>query len=197
MLRIGYRFGIRSERRLCEEVPLNLSYRWFFRLDLNDRIPYHSTFSKNRHGRFRERELLRHLFETTVARCIAEGLVSGQRLNAAEIEVVQGLYPNPKAILVTGAIEEGDDNRFFEIAEETPRAIVFYVSPGALVLTGIFIAAEIAIRGYATLVLVWGGWLSLDLGDHVVAGMRHYMSPDADISAHAAYRIRNSTEGII
>jgi len=80
MLLVGYCFGIRSERRLCEEVHLNLAYRWFCRLDLSDRVPDHSTFSKNRHGRFRESELLRHLFETTVARCIAEGLVSGQRM---------------------------------------------------------------------------------------------------------------------
>jgi len=77
MLLVGYCFGIRFERRLCEEVHLNLAYRWFCRLDLNDRVPDHSTFSKNRHGRFRESELLRHLFEVTVARCIAEGLVSG------------------------------------------------------------------------------------------------------------------------
>src|SRR6056297_2159968 len=55
MLLVGYCFGIRSERRLCEEVHLNLAYRWFCRLDLTDRIPDHSTFSKNRHGRFRER----------------------------------------------------------------------------------------------------------------------------------------------
>ena len=59
---------------------MNLAYRWFCRLDLADRVPDHSTFSKNRHGRFRESELLRHLFETTVARCISEGLVSGQRM---------------------------------------------------------------------------------------------------------------------
>ncbi|MDH5529624.1 MAG: IS1182 family transposase [Paracoccaceae bacterium] len=80
MLLVGYCFGVRSERRLCEEVHLNLAYRWFCRLDLTDRVPDHSTFSKNRHGRFRESELLRHLFQTTVARCIEEGLVSGQRL---------------------------------------------------------------------------------------------------------------------
>lgn len=78
MLLVGYCFGIRSERRLCEEVHLNLAYRWFCRLDLTDRIPDHSTFSKNRHGRFRESDLLRHVFETTVQRCMAEGLVGGQ-----------------------------------------------------------------------------------------------------------------------
>ncbi|SMX31456.1 hypothetical protein OCA8868_00370 [Octadecabacter ascidiaceicola] len=82
MLLVGYCFGIRSERRLCEEVHLNLAYRWFCRLDLSDPVPNHSAFSKNRHGRFRDSKLLRHLFEKTVARCIADGLVSGQRLAA-------------------------------------------------------------------------------------------------------------------
>lgn len=53
MLIVGYCYGIRSERRLCEEVHLNLAYRWFCRLGLEDAVPDHSTFSKNRHGRFR------------------------------------------------------------------------------------------------------------------------------------------------
>ncbi len=93
MLLVVYCFGIRSERRLCEEVHLNLAYRWFCRLDLNDRIPDHSTFSKNRLGRFRESELLRHLFETTVARCIEEGLVSGQRMAIDASWTCRGLMP--------------------------------------------------------------------------------------------------------
>ncbi len=80
MLLVGYCMGIRSERRLCDEVHLNLAYRWFCRLDLGDSVPDHSTFSKNRHGRFRDSDLLRHVFEAVVARCIAEGLASGQRL---------------------------------------------------------------------------------------------------------------------
>jgi len=61
MLHVGYCFGIRFERRLCEEVHLNLAYRWFCRFDLTDRLPNRSTFSKNRHGRFRESDLLRHV----------------------------------------------------------------------------------------------------------------------------------------
>ena len=77
MLLIGYCMGIRSERRLCDEVHLNLAYRWFCRLDLADPVPDHSTFSKNRHGRFRDSDLFRHLFEQVLARCIAEGLVGG------------------------------------------------------------------------------------------------------------------------
>jgi transposase len=78
MLIVGYCFGIRSERRLCEEVHLNLAYRWFCRLGLAGCVPDHSTFSKNRHGCFRESDLLRRLFETVLARCIEEGLVGGQ-----------------------------------------------------------------------------------------------------------------------
>ena len=77
MLLVGYCFGIRSERRLCEEVHLNLAYRWFCGLGLEGAVPDHSTFSKNRHGRFRDSDLLRRLFETTVKRCIDEGLVGG------------------------------------------------------------------------------------------------------------------------
>ena len=78
MLIVGYGFGIRSERRLCEEVHLNLAYRWFCRLGLDGDVPDHSTFSKNRHGRFRESDLLRKLFETVVARCMKEGVVGGE-----------------------------------------------------------------------------------------------------------------------
>lgn len=78
MLIVGYCYGIRSERRLCEEVHLNLAYRWFCRLGLEGEVPDHSTFSKNRHGRFAESDLFRHLFEEVVARCIAEGLVGGE-----------------------------------------------------------------------------------------------------------------------
>jgi transposase len=78
MLIIGYSFGIRSERRLCEEVHLNLAYRWFCRLGLEEAVPDHSTFSKNRHGRFRESEAFRHVFESVVERCMREGLVGGE-----------------------------------------------------------------------------------------------------------------------
>src|ERR1700728_320276 len=78
MLIVGYGLGILSERRLCEEAHLNLAYRWFCRLGLDGEVPDHSTFSKNRHGRFRESDLLRKLFETVVARCMKEGIVGGE-----------------------------------------------------------------------------------------------------------------------
>ena len=78
MLIVGYCFGIRSERRLCEEVHLNLAYRWFCRLGLEDQVPDHSTFSKNRHGRFRDSDTLRHVFESVLRRCMSEGLIGGE-----------------------------------------------------------------------------------------------------------------------
>lgn len=78
MLIVGYCFGIRSERRLCEEVHLNLAYRWFCGLGLTNAVPDHSTFSKNRHGRFRKADVMRQVFEIVVRRCMAEGLVGGE-----------------------------------------------------------------------------------------------------------------------
>lgn len=78
MLIIGYSMGIRSERRLCEEVHLNLAYRWFCRLGLEGKVPDHSTFWLNRHGGFRQSDILRHLFEATVQTCIRKGLVGGE-----------------------------------------------------------------------------------------------------------------------
>jgi len=120
MLLVGYCLGIRSERRLCEEVHLNLAYRWFCRLDLSDPVPNHSTFSKNRHGRFRDSDLLRHLFETTVARCIADGLVSGQRF-AADASLIEAdankQNSTPKGDWDAGAIKP----------EDAPRAVREYL----------------------------------------------------------------------
>ncbi len=120
MLIVGYCFGIRSERRLCEEVHLNLTYRWFCRLDLTGRVPDHSTFSKNRHGRFRDSDLFRHVFERVVARCIAEGLVGGQTF-ASDASLIQAdanrQYSAPK---------ERWDPALIDV-EEAPRAVREYL----------------------------------------------------------------------
>lgn len=77
MLLIGYLYGVRSERRLVEEAHLNLAYRWFCGLGLEGQVPDRSTFSKNRHGRFAEGDILRRVFEMVVARCISAELVAG------------------------------------------------------------------------------------------------------------------------
>jgi IS5 family transposase len=78
MLILGYCYGIRSERKLCQEVELHLAYRWFCKLALDDKVPHHSTFSANRLGRFRESDLLRHIFERVVWAAKAIGLVKGE-----------------------------------------------------------------------------------------------------------------------
>ena len=78
MLLIGYLYGITSERRLCEDVGMHLAYRWFLGLGFDQAVPHHSTFSKNRHGRFRDQGLFRDLFEEIVGRCLAAGLVEGE-----------------------------------------------------------------------------------------------------------------------
>jgi transposase len=78
MLIVGYCYGLRSERRLTQEVELHLAYRWFCRLDLDDKVPHHSTFSENRLHRFRESDVFRHIFERVVVACMAAGLVKGE-----------------------------------------------------------------------------------------------------------------------
>ena len=105
MLIVGYSFGIRSERRLCEEVHLNLAYRWFCRLGLEDTVPDHSTFSKNRHGRFRGSDAFRHLFESVVERCMKEGLVGGE------------------GFAIDASVIKADANRSRSTAREEPEGL--------------------------------------------------------------------------
>ena len=119
MLLIGYCCGIRSERRLCEEVHLNLAYRWFCRLGLDGAVPDHSTFSKNRHGRFRESDLLRQLFETTVRRCMAEGLVGGEGF-AADASLIKADANKQRSV---AASEETD----WEAMAATRRSVREYL----------------------------------------------------------------------
>src|ERR1700756_2232069 len=135
MLIVGYCFGIRSERRLCEEVHLNLAYRWFCGLGLDGEVPDHSTFSKNRHGRFRDCDLLRRLFETVLQRCIEEGLVGGEgfavdaSLIAADasdrtrIEGTAGLPPDAAGRAVEEYLAALDDAAFGAASEVTPKFI--------------------------------------------------------------------------
>src|SRR5882757_4231540 len=78
MLIVGYVFAIRSERALCREVQVNLAYRWFCGLGIEDQIPDHSVFSRARNERFRDHDIFRHVFERVVGACIAAGLVGGE-----------------------------------------------------------------------------------------------------------------------
>ena len=106
MLIVGYCYGIRSERRLCEEINFNLAYRWFCRLGLEDEIPNHSTFSKNRHGRFRESDIFRFVFDTVVQRCIEQGLVKGEGF-AIDASLVKADVCRQRAIRGTEVIDWG------------------------------------------------------------------------------------------
>jgi len=81
MLLVGYLYGVRSERKLVEELRMHLAWRWFTGLGFDQEIPHHSTFSKNRHGRFQESNLFQELFEEIVARCVAVGLVKGEHMS--------------------------------------------------------------------------------------------------------------------
>src|SRR5262245_24642501 len=135
MLIVGYCFGIRSERRLCEEVHLNLAYRWFCRLGLESDVPDHSTFSKNRHGRFRDSDLLRQVFETVVRRCMAEGLVGGDgfavdgsliKAGASPqkgVEGCQGLAPDMSSRALDEYLAVLDDAAFGAATKVTPKFI--------------------------------------------------------------------------
>jgi len=81
ILLIGYLYGITSERKLVEELGMHLAWRWFTGLSFDQEIPHHSTFSKNRHGRFQESKLFEELFEQIVRQCMEVGLVRGDKLS--------------------------------------------------------------------------------------------------------------------
>ena len=135
MLLIGYCFGIRSERRLCDEVHLNLAYRWFCRLGLDGAVPDHSTFSKNRHGRFRESDLFRRVFETVLRRCIRERLVGGEgfavdasliKADANRQKGIQGdkgLPPEAAGRAIDEYLAVLDDAAFGAATEVTPKLV--------------------------------------------------------------------------
>ena len=108
---IGCCCGVRSERRLCEEeVHLNPAYRRFRRLGLDGRVPDLSAFSKNRHGSFRDSDLLRRLFEATVRRCMAEGIVGGGRF-AVDASMVRAGARRQKGVASPEELDPEDASR--------------------------------------------------------------------------------------
>ena len=123
MLIVGYCLGIRSERRLCEEVHLNLAYRWFCRLGPEDGLPDHSTFSKNRHGRFRESEAFRYVFETVLQRCMAEGLVGGEGF-AVDASVVKADASRTSGVPGEQSIDWRDPKRATRAVREYVQGLV-------------------------------------------------------------------------
>jgi transposase len=119
MLIVGYVFAIRSERRLCSEVQVNLAYRWFCQLGIEDRIPDHSVYCRARHERFRESDALRRVFEGVVAKCIAAGLVGGEGFSI-DASLIKADVDKKKRM-------PGDQPIAWPKAEEASRAVREYL----------------------------------------------------------------------
>jgi len=120
MLIVGYVFAIRSERQLCSEVQVNLAYRWFCKLGIEDGIPDHSVFSRARHERFRESDALRRVFEGVVAKCIAAGLVGGEAFSI-DASLIKADAGKKKRV-------PGDQPIAWPKAEEASRAVREYLA---------------------------------------------------------------------
>lgn len=120
MLIVGYVFAIRSERRLCSEVQVNLAYRWFCKLSVEDQIPDHSVFSRARHERFRESDALRRVFESVVAMCIAAGLVGGEAFSV-DASLIKADVDKKRRV-------PGDQPTSWPKAEEASHAVREYLA---------------------------------------------------------------------
>jgi transposase len=120
MLLVGYVFAIRSERRLCAEVQVNLAYRWFCKLSIEDKIPDHSVFCRARHERFRESDALRRVFEGVVAMCIAAGLVGGEAFSV-DASLIKADVDKKKRVA-------GDQPVAWPKAEEASHAVREYLA---------------------------------------------------------------------
>ena len=120
MLIVGYVFALRSERRLCSEVQVNLAYRWFCKLGIEDKIPDHSVFCRARHERFRESDALRRVFEGVVATCIAAGLVGGEAFSVDASLIKADVDKKKRA--------RGDQPITWPKAEEASRAVREYLA---------------------------------------------------------------------
>src|ERR1700741_2499615 len=120
MLIVGYVFALRSERRLGAEFQVNLAYRWFCKLGIEDRIPDHSVFCRARHERFRESDALRRVFEDVVAKCIAAGLVGGEGFSI-DASLIRADAGKKKRV-------PGDQPIAWPQAEEASRAVREYLA---------------------------------------------------------------------
>ena len=120
MLLVGYVFAIRSERRICAEVQVNLAYRWFCKLGIEDKIPDHSVFCRARRERFRESDALRRVFEGVVAMSIAAGLVGGEAFSI-DASLIKADVDRKKRI-------PGDQPFAWPKAEEASHAVREYLA---------------------------------------------------------------------
>ena len=120
MLVVGYVFAIRSERRICAEVQVNLAYRWFCKLGIEDSIPDHSVFCRARHERFRESDALRRVFESVVAKCIVAGLIGGEGFSI-DASLIKADAAKKKRL-------RGDEPIAWPKTEEASRAVREYLA---------------------------------------------------------------------
>jgi transposase len=120
MLIVGYVFAIRSERQLCAEVRVNLAYRWFCKLGIEDNIPDHSVFCRARHERFHDSNALRRVFEAVVATCIAAGLVGGEAFSV-DASLIKADVDKKKRV-------PGDQPIAWPKPEEASRAVREYLA---------------------------------------------------------------------
>ena len=124
LLLVGYLYGITSERRLMEEVRMHLAYRWFSRLGFEREIPGHSTFSKNRHGRFRGAGVFLEVFEEIVRRCLEAGLVEGKRLTVDGTVVTANASPQrgtePERLNEVAKVSRTVRDYLADLARENP-----------------------------------------------------------------------------
>src|SRR5436189_2167001 len=120
MLILGYAFGLRSERLLCREVRVNLAYRWFCGLSIEDKIPDHSVFSRARNDRFRDSDIFRQVFERVVEACISAGLVGGKEF-AVDASLIAADANKQRSIPGSGWIKERDP-------ETASRAVKEYMA---------------------------------------------------------------------
>ena len=120
MLIVGYVFALRSERRLCAEVQVNLAYRWFCKLGIEDKIPDHSVFCRARRERFRASDALRRVFEGVVAQCISAGLVGGEAFSV-DASLIKADVDKMKRL-------PGDQPIAWPRAEEASHAVREYIA---------------------------------------------------------------------
>ncbi len=120
MLLVGYVFAIRSERQLCSEVQVNMAYRWFCGLSIESTIPDRSVFSRARHERFRQGDILRRVFERVVAKCIVEGLVGGEAFSVDASLIKADVNPAKRV--------PGDEPITWPQRDKASRAVRDYLS---------------------------------------------------------------------
>jgi transposase len=168
LLLVGYLYGITSERRLLEEVKMHLAYRWFTRLDFGKEIPDHSTFSKNRHGRFRQSGIFREVFEEIVRRCLETGWVEGKNL-AVDGTMIKADASQasrvPRAELPTAAqVTRTVAEYLTELEQENP------VPDGRMISTT-DPDATLASKGGGTAAMAYYDNYLIDTGSRVIVGV--------------------------